>query len=124
MMRLRTAMLAGALALCAIAAPAAAAPPPGVKAVAEGLTTAGGLPLYTWDNDTMVGMSHCFADCAKAWPPLLASNKATATGDWTLVRREDGAQQWAYQTKPLYTCARDTAGKPATCIEGGWRRAK
>lgn len=124
MIRIAMVLSTGALAAVLATAPAAAAPPAGVKVAPDGFTTTSGLALYTWDNDTMVGMSHCFADCAKAWPPLLASGKAKAAGDWTLVRREDGAPQWAYQTKPLYTCARDTAGKPATCIEGGWRRAK
>ncbi|WP_430418207.1 COG4315 family predicted lipoprotein [Phenylobacterium sp.] len=123
MSKFRIILSAAATGLLATSA-LAAGPPSGVKAGADGYVAASGLPLYTWDNDTMVGMSHCFADCAKAWPPLIASAKAKASGDWSLVKREDGALQWAYKTKPLYTCARDTVGKPATCVEGGWRPAK
>ena len=103
----------------------AAALPGGLTSDADGLRSATGLPLYTYDNDTMVGMSHCFAECAKDWPPLIAPAKAKASGDWSLVMREDGSRQWTFKLKPLYTCARDLPGKPAACADiPGFRRAK
>ena len=47
-------------------------------------------------------------DCAKAWPPVLAAKDAKAFGDWTLIKREDGTNQWAYRGKPVYTLYHDT----------------
>jgi predicted lipoprotein with Yx(FWY)xxD motif len=59
----------------------------------------------------MKGMSHCEADCAKAWPPFLADAKAKPAGDWSLVVREGGAHQWAYKDKPLYAFPADKPGQ-------------
>lgn len=113
-------------ALALWAAPALAADEPAdVRREADGLRSAAGMPLYVFDNDTMIGMSHCFADCAKAWPPLIATRRAKASGNWSQVMREDGTLQWAYKLKPLYTCAKDARGKPATCADAsGFQRAK
>jgi predicted lipoprotein with Yx(FWY)xxD motif len=86
--------------------------PAGVKRSDGVLTDPAGKPLYTFVMDTMKGMSHCTGPCATAWPPFVAARNAKPAGDWTLVTREDGAQQWAYKDKPLYTFAKDEAGKP------------
>ena len=32
---------------------------------------------------------------------------ATASGDWSVVTRDDGSKQWAYKGKPLYTWVKD-----------------
>ena len=80
--------------------------PKGVKTVDGALVTASGAQLYVFKNDTMVGMSHCSGDCAKAWPPLVAPAHAKAVKDWTKVDRGEGVQQWALQDHPLYTAAR------------------
>jgi predicted lipoprotein with Yx(FWY)xxD motif len=88
--------------------------PAGVKRADGGLTDAAGKPLYTFVMDTMKGMSHCTGPCATAWPPLIAAPGAKPFGDWTLVTREDGSKQWALKDKPLYTFAKDEAGKPGT----------
>ncbi|MFL3895859.1 hypothetical protein, partial [Pseudomonas aeruginosa] len=61
-----------------------------------------GMTLYTYDKDSE-GQSACSGQCAKNWPPLAAAQGAQASGDWSLVAREDGTQQWAYYGKPLYT---------------------
>lgn len=45
--------------------------------------------------------------CAFKRPPFLAAAGATASGDWTLIVRDDGARQWAYHGKPLYTSIKD-----------------
>lgn len=50
----------------------------------------------------------CQADCAKDFPPVLAEAGSIGFGDWSLVKRPDGSQQWAYQGKPLYTFAKET----------------
>jgi predicted lipoprotein with Yx(FWY)xxD motif len=101
--------------------PAAPAPstnaarlPKEVQRRADGaFADAAGKPLYVWDIDTMVGMSHCETDCAKMWPPLAAPKNAKPMGDWSPISREDGSLQWTYKTKPLYTYSGDTAGAPA-----------
>ena len=83
--------------------------PQGVQRLADGtLADAAGKPLYTWDIDTMVGMSHCETDCAAMWPPLKAPKNAKPMGDWSPISREDGSAQWTYKTKPLYTYSGDT----------------
>ncbi|WVC69178.1 hypothetical protein PCP57_04840 [Pseudomonas aeruginosa] len=65
-----------------------------------------GMTLYTYDKDSE-GQSACSGPCAKNWPPLAAAQGAQANGDWSLVAREDGTQQWAYYGKPLYTFIQD-----------------
>lgn len=100
--------------------------PAGVQRSADGgLATTAGLPLYTFNYDTMVGMSHCEDDCARMWPPLLAAKDAKPFAAWTLVRRMNGALQWALRDKPVYTYAQDKAGDPPKGLEApNWSRAK
>ncbi|MBS0332538.1 MAG: DUF1775 domain-containing protein, partial [Proteobacteria bacterium] len=123
------------LTLSMAAAPAAGAAPPaaagerlpdGVQRLADGgLADAKGLPLYTFNYDTMVGMSHCEDDCAKMWPPLLAPKGSKAFGAWTLVPRMNGAAQWALKDKPLYTYSGDKPGQPPAGLAApNWTRAR
>lgn len=74
-----------------------------------------GMTLYTWDRDTTAGKSGCNGQCATNWPPLLAAADAKATGDYTVVARDDGAKQWAFKGKPLYYWKDD---KKAGDVEG------
>jgi predicted lipoprotein with Yx(FWY)xxD motif len=67
-----------------------------------------GMTLYTFDKDAG-GKSMCNGPCADNWPPLMASADAKATGDWTVVARDDGKMMWAYRSKPLYTWKKDSA---------------
>ena len=39
--------------------------------------------------------------------PLIATVDGKASGDFTLVTRDDGRKQWAYKGKPLYTWSKD-----------------
>jgi predicted lipoprotein with Yx(FWY)xxD motif len=114
-------------------APAAAAAPSvgerlpqGVRRQTDGtLADAAGAALYTFNYDTMVGMSHCEDDCARMWPPLAAPKSAKAFGDWSVIPRPDRSAQWAYKTKPLYTYSEDRPGQPARGLEApNWSRAK
>jgi predicted lipoprotein with Yx(FWY)xxD motif len=117
-----------------VGAPAAAAPAPapvdrlpaGIQRLADGgLADQAGKPLYIFDNDVMVGMSHCVGQCARTWPPLIAPREAKPFGPWTLVIREDGARQWALKDKPLYVFADDTPGQPPKGeAAANWKRAK
>lgn len=82
-----------------------------------------GLTAYTNDHDTEIGKSSCEGDCAKDWPPILAPAGASPFGDWSLVRRADGALQWAYRGKPLYTSKKDTMWGAAKGAGGIWHVA-
>jgi predicted lipoprotein with Yx(FWY)xxD motif len=67
-----------------------------------------GMTLYTFDRDPMgAGKSVCNGPCATNWPPLMASAGASASGDWTIVVRDDGSRQWAYRGKPVYYWVKD-----------------
>jgi predicted lipoprotein with Yx(FWY)xxD motif len=66
-----------------------------------------GMTLYTFDRDTPGdGKSACNDKCAVAWPPLMATS-GSASGDWTIITRNDGGKQWAYKGKPLYYWIKD-----------------
>jgi predicted lipoprotein with Yx(FWY)xxD motif len=68
-----------------------------------------GKTLYTFAKDvTGTGKSECNGPCANLWPPFPAAAGALPTGSWTIITRDDGAKQWAYKGKPLYTFAKDT----------------
>ena len=72
------------------------------------LVNAEGMTLYTFDRDVAAsGKSACEGDCAVKWPPAMASAGAKPDGDFTLVTRANGQQQWAYKGKPLYTWPED-----------------
>ena len=45
--------------------------------------------------------------CATLWPPLMAATGASASGDWSIVTRDDGSKQWAYKGKPVYYWSKD-----------------
>ncbi|GBG02016.1 hypothetical protein AZSI13_13430 [Azospira sp. I13] len=69
---------------------------------------ANGMTLYTFDRDTAhSGKSACNGPCATNWPPFLAGEMAQPQGEWSIVHREDGRRQWAFQGKPLYYWAKD-----------------
>ena len=89
---------AGALLAALLFTPAAHA--------ADTLTDKKGMTLYTFDKDTG-GMSSCYDDCAKHWPPYVGKMGDAMMKDWTLVNRKDGSMQWAYDGKPLYFYADD-----------------
>ncbi len=72
-----------------------------------------GMTLYVFDRDA-AGKSNCNGPCATNWPPMVAAANASATGDWTILSREDGAKQWAYKGKPLYTWSKDAKAGDVT----------
>jgi predicted lipoprotein with Yx(FWY)xxD motif len=65
-----------------------------------------GMALYTFDKDTAT-KSNCNAKCAAVWPPLMVAASAKASGDWTIVTRDDGSKMWAVKGHPLYTFVDD-----------------
>jgi predicted lipoprotein with Yx(FWY)xxD motif len=102
-------------------------PPPAT--VADGaLVGPNGMTLYTFDKDTAgSGKSVCNGGCATNWPPLMAADGATAaTGDFSIVTRDDGKKQWAAKGKPLYFWAKDTkpGDRTGDGVLGVWHTAK
>jgi len=72
------------------------------------LTDTARMTLYSFTNDkNKAGGSACNDDCAVAWPPLLADDNATASGDYSLITRDDNIKQWAYHGMPLYRWKND-----------------
>jgi len=67
-----------------------------------------GLALYIYTPDTG-NTSTCNAGCAEDWPPLYADRGAVATGGFTIVTRQNGSAQWAYNNQPLYFYIGDDA---------------
>lgn len=110
----RKTVLAGLLVL-ATGALAQTAAPAKVADTSKGksLVDAKGMTLYIFDKDS-AGKSACNGQCAQNWPPLMAPAGAAASGDWSVVTRDDGAKQWAYKGKPLYTWVKDTKPGDAT----------
>ena len=45
--------------------------------------------------------------CAALWPPAMAAASDQPAGAYTIVMRDDGARQWAYKGKPVYTYQAD-----------------
>ena len=85
-----------------------------------------GMTLYTVDKDAD-GKSVCKDQCATNWPPALVADGAKASGDWTIITRDDGLKQWAYKGKPLYAFAKDTKAGDKTgdgFLNGAWHIAK
>ena len=69
---------------------------------------ANGMTLYTFDRDTAhSGKSACNGPCANNWPPLVAAEGDKASGDWSVIVRDDGRRQWAFKGKPVYTWVKD-----------------
>lgn len=111
-------LAAVALGLASLAASAADAP---AKLVNGALVAANGMTLYTFDKDTAgSGKSVCNGPCAVNWPPLLAGPDDAASGDYSLVVRDDGRKQWAFKGKPLYFWSKDS--KPGERTGDGFNK--
>ena len=103
-----TGFVISTLALGAFQAIAATTEPATMGDTAKGKAwvDAKGMTLYSFDKD-VVGKSNCNDKCAAEWPPLKVADGSKASGDWTIVKRDDGSKMWAYEGKPLYTFVDD-----------------
>ena len=113
-------LLALALAGCAYLQPTPAAPE------VEVLTDGNGMTLYTFDTDVAgSGKSACNGPCAANWPPQVAGADATAFGKYTIITRDDGTKQWAYNGKPLYRWVKDAkrGDRTGDKVNNVWRIA-
>jgi predicted lipoprotein with Yx(FWY)xxD motif len=91
------------------------------------LTNQAGMTLYVSDKDAAgSGKSACNGECAMKWPPLTATTSDKASGDYTVITRDDGSLQWSYKGKPLYLWSKDQ--KPGDMSGDGvnnvWHTAK
>lgn len=112
------------LAACAGGGMYAAAP---AKVMDGALTGANGMTLYTFDKDAAgSGKSLCNGPCATNWPPLFAMDSDMASGDYSIVMRDDGKKQWAFKGKPLYYWAKDQkpGDKTGEGFNNVWHTAK
>lgn len=121
-------ILTTALSLMLATTAALAADPAMTATTAKGptLVDAKGMTLYTFDKDSAEKIA-CVDKCAANWPPFLAEAGAMASGDWTLVTRPEGAQQWAYKGKPLYAWVKDMKPGDITgdnFLDGAWHVAQ
>lgn len=98
--------IAAALVLSSAALFSAGAHAQAVKTQDGILVNSAGMTLYTFDKDAG-GKSACNDQCAKIWPPVNASADAKASGDLSIITRDDGSKQWAYKGKPVYLYAKD-----------------
>jgi len=102
---LKTSLATAVIVLFAASAAAAGAPATVQNGV---LATPTGATVYTFDKDTVgSGKSACNGPCAQLWPPVAAQAADAASGDWSLVTRDDGSKQWAYKGAPIYTFSKD-----------------
>jgi predicted lipoprotein with Yx(FWY)xxD motif len=91
------------------------------------LTNSAGMTLYTFDKDAAAsGKSVCNGPCAASWPPLMAAADSKASGDYTIITRDDGGKQWAYKGKPLYLWVKDArpGDKTGDGFNNAWRVAR
>lgn len=117
----------GLIAAFSVLATAAAWAAPPVQISGDVLTGTNGMTLYTFDKDAAgSGKSACNGSCADNWPPLTAAADVKPEGDYSIITRDDGAQQWAFKGKPLYFWAKDQKPGDQTGqgFNGVWQVAK
>lgn len=107
----------GCIALTACLLLAAGAGAQDFKKMGGVMVNAAGMTLYVFDRDS-AGKSACNGPCASSWPPATAPADAKPSGDWTIITRDDGAKQWAYKGKPVYTWSKDA--KPGDTTGDGF----
>lgn len=107
-MRIRSGLLAAGIVLLSL----------GTTQAQTVVTGEPGMALYTFDKDSG-GVSACYDQCAANWPPYLGAAGDDKGAGWSLVQRTDGTMQWAYDGKPVYYYAKDSAGKATGDGVGG-----
>jgi len=87
-----------------------------------------GMTLYTYSKDAVgSGKSVCNGMCASNWPPLLVEGSSAISGDYSVITRDDGKKQLAFNGMPLYFYIKDAKPGDKTGdgrSEGAWRIIK
>ena len=113
-------LFATTLTLAALAACASMAAAP-VKVSDGVLVGPNGMTLYTFDKDMAgSGKSTCNGPCATNWPPLVVAQGDAASGDFSIITRDDGSKQWAVKGKPVYYWVKDS--KPGDKTGDGFNK--
>ncbi len=76
---------------------------------------ANGYAMYVFTADRG-STSHCYGDCAHAWPPLIAEGEIVTgpgvkRGKLATTTRDDGSLQITYAGRPLYGYIGDPRGE-------------
>jgi predicted lipoprotein with Yx(FWY)xxD motif len=122
MRRILIVLALAAIAGCSTYEGMTATPAAPAKTMDGVLANSAGMTLYTFDKDAAgSGKSVCNGPCAANWPPLMAAADSKATGDYTIITRDDGGRQWAYKGKPLYLWVKDS--KPGDRTGDGFNNA-
>ena len=131
----RFTLLAAALSILAVTAPALSATdmttPPVIKQRATGfgsvLARTDHQVLYYWNVEKRDFKVHCTGSCAKAWPPLIVRTRSAVplhiagiTGTFGTIRRPDGRLQVTRNRLPLYTYAHERPRQVLCNNVGGW----
>ena len=88
------------------------------------LTDSAGMTLYIFTKDEVgSGKSVCNGDCAANWPAFYAEDTSSLPdgfeGELTVITRDDGSEQLAYNGQPLYYFIGDKAAGDTTGQEVG-----
>jgi predicted lipoprotein with Yx(FWY)xxD motif len=87
-----------------------------------------GMTLYTFARDVPgSGKSACNGPCATLWPALPVASGAVPMAGYTIITRDDGKTQWAFNGWPLYYYSKDTKPGDKTgdgFANGVWKVAK
>lgn len=66
------------------------------------------MTIYALDGDPSRVKQVCATStCPSHWQPVAAPQLANPKGEFSILARDDGGQQWAYQGRPLYTYSAD-----------------
>lgn len=87
-----------------------------------------GMTLYTYSKDVVgSGKSVCNGMCATNWPPLLVDGNPAVSSGYSIITRDDGKKQLAFNGMPLYFYAKDAKPGDKTGdgrAEGAWQIIK
>lgn len=85
----------------------------GIETIADanglGFVDVNGMTVYFFDGDANKDRAGCKTPCETPWRPLVSPQLSLPVGDFTVVVRNDGINQWAYKGYPLYTYVEDRA---------------